>query len=341
MKRLTRHMNKWQLFFICALAPLAAPSIALADVEPTFSELKELAKKAARANKPAEAARLWIQAWNLKPDWDLPCNIGRAFFVLQKPADVATWLSRCVRVTPFPTDERKEAQRREERAMLEIALDHVGVLFISAPSGARVSVDGQFKAMAPLDEDIFVLPGPHEISIELNGRSASHSIQAKRRQKTAFNFPIPNSAPKPVLFKLPSPMTSNATNTNAMAVNSSGAKRWMPSLFGMATAALLSGASLVLAEKSKSFGIKAGEIAEGRDERVNAASPEQCKQHNQQYEEQLALHVRMHNASAFTATTAGVLLAGSIVYPILHRVWPFKSNALSIEPAGLGIGGRF
>ncbi len=358
MRSLASNFNRWQAFFLAFIVTLAAPGILRAEDEAktpeakAYSDLLKRAKLAADNNKIAEAIGLWGQAWKLSQHWHLPCNIGEGHFLLQTPDKAATYLSRCLKLAPFPKTEKAAAHRRRIRAMLENALDHVSVIVITATQGARVSVDGEHKGTAPLSEEVFLMPGNHRFIAELNGRIVSRTLNTNRKEKYSVDLAFPHEQAEPVQ---PNPIETKPIQPKAienkpvemarsvpMALNadpSAWGKRWMPSIILLGAGGVLASAGGLLLLKADNYQERARDIAAIRNAMVGQPSEAECMALTSRFNEARNRQSKTHNTGVFSFGAAGVLGIAGLVYPWLpiHG----KNTSVAISPSGAFLFGNF
>jgi hypothetical protein len=156
----------------------------MSHADPSTAErvraLRRQAEAAHAAHHPLEALTAWRAAWELEPSYDVACNIGRVALRDGSAIEAATFLSRCSRMAKEPKTPDEEARRPAERAeLLEARGKVVALRVIVNKPGASVAVDGTSAGVAPLEDDVFVGPGEHQVSAQLEAfRSVSMPIRA-------------------------------------------------------------------------------------------------------------------------------------------------------------------
>ncbi len=353
MKSLASIINRWQAFFFAFVFFVVAPFAARAQeaLKPedakAYSDLLKAAQDAADNNRFAEAIELWRKAWNIKQHWHLPCNIGEGFFLLQKPDKTATYLTRCVKLAPFPKSEEAIEHRKRVRAMLQIALDHVGVVVVLASPGARVSVDGEEQGRAPLSEEVFLMPGEHAFIAGLNGRSVSRALHVNKREQYSLDLVFAESKPEPVAPKpvppkpiemKPAPIAPRVP----LALNSAPSSwsfRWMPSILLLGSSATFATAGALLRMKANALEQHAQDIADVRNAVVGPLNDMECATITSSFNEARNEQRQTFNASVFAFGAAGVLGIAGLVYPWLpiHG----KSTSIAVSNSSVLIRGSF
>jgi hypothetical protein len=161
------------IFATLAAFSFSATLLPIAAAEPQsdrFDDLLRRADTALRENRPLEALAAWRDAWKIHHTYLVACNLGRAESLHGNPREAAELLSFCLRTAPPPstlnekeifaglTDELARARRR------------VATLVITTPErGAAVTIDTLSLKEQPNPAEIFVDPGKHRISAELEG----------------------------------------------------------------------------------------------------------------------------------------------------------------------------
>ncbi len=351
MRNLASIINRWQAIFLLFTLALIAPSIARAEDETNspeakaYSDLLKRAKLAANNNKIAEAIGLWMQAWKIQQHWHLLCYIGAGHFVLQQPDKAATYLTRCLKLAPYPTTPEGAEHRRKEREMLEAALDHVASVVVTAPQGARITVDIEERGTAPLSEEVFLMPGEHRFIAELDGRTVTHTRTTQRREKlaVALVFPQeekPKPAPSKPLETKPKPFTRDlpiASNSDT----SPWLKRWVPSIALLGTSAALTGAGVWMRTEANTYADSAQELASAQNRLATSHNLNiaECAALTAQFHEARTNFRRSDNASLLLFGAAGVLGVAGLVYPWLpiHG----KNTSLAISASGVLVRGKY
>lgn len=112
-----------------------------------------------------------------KPPWGIAARHSAAAEELELYAEAATMLRYAMQQRPAPSpDAQPEAGADDEATAapwekrMEGLLEKVGRLRMRVqPVGAEVFVDGESVGVAPIEEDIFVMPGPREIIVTRTG----------------------------------------------------------------------------------------------------------------------------------------------------------------------------
>ncbi|XXX77804.1 PEGA domain-containing protein [Sorangium sp. So ce134] len=117
----------------------------------------------------AEAHASFLAAWRIKQHYQIASNLGVAELRLGKHRDAAEHLSWYLREAPA----ERTAQRQRAEVLLKEALAKVAAITVqTTPEGAEVTVDGAVVGRTPLALPVFLEPGPHAISAELDGYTA-------------------------------------------------------------------------------------------------------------------------------------------------------------------------
>lgn len=161
--------------------------------------LRLQAEAAYAGHHPLEALAAWRAAWELQPSYEIACNIGRVALRDGSPIEAATFLSRCSRMAKEPKTPDEEARRATERAeLVEARAKVVALRIVVNNPGAAVVVDGAPVGVAPLEDDVFVGPGAHQVTAQLEGFSpAARPIRAEVGETRLVTLNLAKDAPAP------------------------------------------------------------------------------------------------------------------------------------------------
>jgi len=169
-----------------AAAGFAAPPPASAGAPPSFppsaepesvrswNALRAEGNAAYKAGRVAEAVEAWTRAYAIRRSHVVACAIGRIELLARGDAlEGARWLTRCASQAPLPEpNQPKElTSQKEEIELRNLARSRVGAVRVVTDPGAMVEVDGREAGKAPLDEEVFVMPGAHRFAVTLGERS--------------------------------------------------------------------------------------------------------------------------------------------------------------------------
>ncbi|HTN82164.1 MAG TPA: PEGA domain-containing protein [Sorangium sp.] len=150
-------------------AQTAAGSPGAAEVDALTDKARQLYDEGLAAlnrSRWAEAHASFLAAWRIKQHYQIASNLGVAELRLGKHRDAAEHLSWYLREAPA----ERTAQRQRAEALLKEALAKVATITIATqPEGAEVTVDGAVVGRTPLALPVYLEPGPHVISAELDG----------------------------------------------------------------------------------------------------------------------------------------------------------------------------
>lgn len=122
-------------------------------------------------NGELEAARSsYVEAWALSPSFDIACNLGRTEFELDLFQEAAEHLDYCV--ANFTASSRPEVREAEAKfnELFQKVRNNVGSFrVLVSPPSAEILVDHRIVGRAPLDREVFVEPGDHQIVARLEG----------------------------------------------------------------------------------------------------------------------------------------------------------------------------
>src|SRR5690606_1389230 len=115
-----------------------------------------------------EAEAALESAWELNPTFDVAYNLGNTKYQLKKHREAAQHLSFALRNWPLLKSVAKLKPTAEQR--LAESRAQVGAVTVAASAvGAEVLVDGQVVGRAPLEGELFVEPGEHQVEARLQG----------------------------------------------------------------------------------------------------------------------------------------------------------------------------
>jgi tetratricopeptide (TPR) repeat protein len=258
-----------------------------------------------------ESARsLFAQAFELRQTYDVAALLGQAELELARYRDAAEHLDYALR--NFPPSESASLHAKLKTG-LDTAKKHVSSLSVVVDQpGSAVLLDGAKLGVAPLDRDVFVMPGRHHLEVQLAGRSETRELDlsAGATREVEIELGAQPSAPTPAPHADP-PRGPLATNAG------SG-----PSLVPVYIGAALTGIGLAT---WVGFGIAA---SNDRDEAENfknqlgsggcaggAASSSECVAAQAAYDSQRA-HATWANVGMATTIVAAVGTLGYLLF------WP-------------------
>ncbi|WP_437307792.1 PEGA domain-containing protein [Sorangium sp. So ce388] len=134
--------------------------------------------------KYVEAEKELESAWELNPTFDVAYNLGNTKYQLKKHREAAQYLSFALRHWPLvktvaklkPTAEQRLAESRAQVGAVAVT---VGV------AGAEVLVDGKPVGRAPLEGEVFVEPGEHQVEARQAGYAPASQTVAVAKGGTA------------------------------------------------------------------------------------------------------------------------------------------------------------
>jgi hypothetical protein len=142
------------------------------------------------------AAEAYRRAWEHSRSYDIAANLGQAELQLGQYRDAAEHLSYALRQLPpsIPAEIRAEMQ-----GLLDEASRHVVTLQVTVePAGSEVRIDGQVVGRAPLDAQLYLDPGSHQVQASHDGYRAAASKaagQAGEQQQLGLKLePVAESA---------------------------------------------------------------------------------------------------------------------------------------------------
>lgn len=176
------------------------------EVHPEHKKLRKRGNQAAREARFGEAIEMWEASYALNPLYEVACAIGRAELLGRANAlGAALWLTRCVNLAPIPERAKKDAAKeltaqQTEIGLRDLARARVGALRIVTDAEATIEVDGKSAGKAPLEDEVFVMPGAHRVVVTLGGRSRSVDLKlaAGEGRTVDLSFPAVPAMPERV-----------------------------------------------------------------------------------------------------------------------------------------------
>jgi hypothetical protein len=307
-------------------APPAPPPPAAkgAPAEDEAAKSRADGLKLLKAGKWEDARVLLAHAYKLAPTWQNALDLGRAELGAEKPRDAAEHLYAGLRDAGRALSD---ADRKAAETLFATVQTRVAALrFEVKPEGAELFVGGQSVGKAPLASPIFVLPGPTEVEVRLDGYTA---IKTTKQADVGEETPVEVELKRAKQGDLPPPRPPEGPLRGVS----------MPLLIGGAAGtgalALLGGALAIVSDvkASKSHGL----------ERPDATCGATCKTDFDALQKQ---KVTFAGASMWSFIGAGALLVGTASYTvvtILKRPKEAMRADVVITPGQLGatFSGRF
>jgi hypothetical protein len=127
----------------------------------------EQGRAAMAADRWEEGYRLFSGLWQERPSYDVAINLGEIELHLGKFRDAAEHLTFGLRHVP-PREKLEVARTAQEG--LDLAKQRVGTLKISVEGAqTELRVDGVVVGSSPLDHEVFVDPGSHQVEADSTG----------------------------------------------------------------------------------------------------------------------------------------------------------------------------
>ena len=161
--------------------------------------------KAFKDGKFAEAEKAYREAFTLKQVYDIAGNLAMAEFAQSKHRDAAEHLALAIRLFPVTGEP---ATRTQMQKTFDQSKGHVGSVkvIVSTTRGAQVSVDGKAVGEAPLEDDVFLDPGKHTISVTAKGyKDASKSVDVVKGVASTVKLELVLLPPEVVVRNGPPP----------------------------------------------------------------------------------------------------------------------------------------
>jgi hypothetical protein len=202
-------------FILCCTLALAVPSAAHAappqdDVMTDKArELHVEANALFAQGQLARARAAFIAAWALKKHWQIAGGLGETELKLGMYRDAAEHLAFFV--SNFPPDKGQDMLAAGQKLFQE-ARAKVGTLTVTVDrAGAEVAVDGKVIGTAPLQDPVFVDPGPHTVEARMGAHVATMQVDAQPGSTRALALSVKEPPPvTPPKDGLPPPRLNKA-----------------------------------------------------------------------------------------------------------------------------------
>jgi tetratricopeptide (TPR) repeat protein len=186
------------LLLTSALVTHAGPALAAhtanAGSTDNDAQRRDLAKakygqgvEAYRAERYADAVRLFLEADAIEPSAALSYNIARAYEKLADDAQTLRWYRNYLRLNPEAPNAADVQQfvRSLSEALAKKGIQQLSVL--STPSGATVAIDGNALGVTPLTVEL--PPGAHSALLTLRGFSDAQ-VRFTLAASTPIDLPV-------------------------------------------------------------------------------------------------------------------------------------------------------
>jgi hypothetical protein len=171
----------------------------------SWNALRAEGNAAYKAGRVAEAVEAWTRAYAIRRSHVVACAIGRIELLARGNAlEGARWLTRCASQAPLPEpNQPKElTSQKEEIELRNLARSRVGAVRVVTDPGAMVEVDGREAGKAPLEDEVFVMPGAHRFSVTLGERTRWVEVTLAAGESRTVELSLP-AAPSPELSAAP------------------------------------------------------------------------------------------------------------------------------------------
>jgi hypothetical protein len=145
--------------------------------------------QAAFASRDFEQARgLFLQAWSIQQSPTIALGLGQTEAELRRYRDCAEHLDIALRALPTTVSEseRTLAKKNLAEAKAQVAV----VQATTNRPGAEIRVDGRVVGIAPLSGPLYLDPGSHDISAQLDSNSITRPVIVSAGQEYALNLPL-------------------------------------------------------------------------------------------------------------------------------------------------------
>jgi|GEM_PF-2748428 len=294
-------------------SPAAAGDQALPDLE-------RAAREAEQNDDLERAHALWLQAFSQQASAHTALHLGQLELELKRYRDSAEHLDYAIRLLP---DADGEAPKNTAKKALAVAKAQIAVVVATTNrAGAEMRVNGRSVGKAPLAGNLYLDPGPHDISAHWENDSITRPIAVLAGQEYRLSLPLVVPRPRSVMRR-PAPVAlrdAHAATAPAVSVHDSSHSPW-PLLVGgsLVVAGVASGVVLRL-DSSAQY----DQAAELRARRAGTG----CFGELSQSDECAALRAatesgdRSHNWSTVGFVAAGTALLGTLTY----WYWPWKGT---------------
>jgi hypothetical protein len=269
------------------------------------------------AQRWPEARDAFLAAWKLKRSYDVAANLGDVELLLGEARSAAEHLAYALR--EFPAGG-KPALRATLTKRFDEARRLVGALRIQVSKpGAEVFVDGRSIGYAPIDDEVFVEPGTHQLTAQREGYTdATVSIEAKAGGASEVTLTLEPAAAPAVTAKLPEATVVQPAHS---AEEYAGGPRRAMLIGGAATA----GAAAVAGVVFTVLAVAKGDEAESqRDALVRENGPGACTRASapaacSDLRDADDAHIRAANGAILSFAAAGAIGAGTAIYWLATR----------------------
>lgn len=170
----------------------ATSTIANADEPPPGAPVDRAVELYRQANalydqkKLAEAESRYLEAWALRPTWDIATNLAACELDMGKYRDAAKYFSFALR--NFPARGKAEEQKVLE-TRLALAKEKVVTLHVAVNvDKADISVNGKLTGASPLQEELFADSGSITVGVARDGYASAqqvvHGLAGERKELT-------------------------------------------------------------------------------------------------------------------------------------------------------------
>jgi hypothetical protein len=137
-------------------------------------------------------------AWELNPTFDVAYNLGNTEYQLKKHKEAATYLSFALRHWPLLKGVAKLKPNAEK--WLAESRAQVGAVTVTiSMAGAEVLVDGKGVGRSPLEGEVFVDPGEHQVEarhLDYEPASQTVSVAKGATAEVKLSMALAQAAPR-------------------------------------------------------------------------------------------------------------------------------------------------
>lgn len=232
------------LSILSAAAPQSAhgqgaPSSAIAPDEDRRRSLYQQGKDAIKAQRWVDARTKLLDAWTIRPSYDVALSLSQAEFNLEAFAESAQYLAYYFRNVSAKENEKNLANAKQA---FEAAKAKVSSVQLTAPKGADVSIDGKVVGIAPLEDGVFVKPGKRVFEAQQGALKSAVELQALAGKEQFVTLSFSEATPTAVQdLPVASGLSGPGPTIEPLPTSRSSARSLVPVVLGAATTLVATG----------------------------------------------------------------------------------------------------
>ena len=196
-----------------------------------------------QTGKYEEARQLFLEAWSVRPTYDVASSLAQVELKLQRFRDAAEHLQYCLE--HFAPSESATILEHVQKALADAKTRVAMVRVSSNRDGAEVFVDSIRVGVAPVESALFVDPGKRHVSARFNGQSTEEFVNAEAGKEYAAALTFGDETGKPATTVIaPVP----PAGSNAVAAPTAQPRSYVPAMVtaSVGGVALATGVVLIL-----------------------------------------------------------------------------------------------